>query len=134
MLADWGADVIKVEHPVMGDAQRGLQAGPASYAVGSFAPIMEHPNRGKRSIGLALDNPPGSRCSTTSCRTADVFLTNFLPTRASGSRIDVEHMQAVNPKIIYVRGSAFGAARSRGREGRLRLERRSGRAAAVAPA
>ena len=59
VLADWGADVIKIEHHVMGDAQRGMQAGPASFAVGSFKPIMEHPNRGKRSIGLALHEPAG---------------------------------------------------------------------------
>src|SRR3954470_8627926 len=57
VLTDWGADVIKVEHAVAGDAQRGLRLGTGGVAVGSFQPLMEHPNRGKRSIGLALDNP-----------------------------------------------------------------------------
>src|SRR6202020_3328366 len=59
VLADWGAEVIKIEHPVTGDAQRGLVKvlGAAASKPGStFAPIMEAPNRGKRSVGMALDN------------------------------------------------------------------------------
>ena len=57
VLADWGADVIKVEHAVTGDAQRGLQIGTGGVSEGAFHPLMEHPNRGKRSIGLALEIP-----------------------------------------------------------------------------
>src|SRR3954471_6064846 len=60
VLADWGADVIKVEHAVTGDGQRGLVKvlGLDTISKGSsFVPIMEGPNRGKRSIGLALENP-----------------------------------------------------------------------------
>jgi hypothetical protein len=48
MLADWGADVIKVEHAFTGDAQRGMVGiGPAGYVEGSFSPLMDHPNRAK---------------------------------------------------------------------------------------
>jgi crotonobetainyl-CoA:carnitine CoA-transferase CaiB-like acyl-CoA transferase len=48
VLADWGADVIKVEHAETGDAQRGLKnIGPSSLAVGTFHQIMDHPNRVK---------------------------------------------------------------------------------------
>src|ERR1700739_2126574 len=79
VLADWGADVIKVEHAVNGDAQRGLRLGTGGVAEGSFQPLMEHPNRGKRSIGLALDNPSAHEVLTELVRDADVFLTNFLP-------------------------------------------------------
>jgi crotonobetainyl-CoA:carnitine CoA-transferase CaiB-like acyl-CoA transferase len=79
LLAEWGADVIKVEHAVNGDAQRGLtNIGPVS-AVGSFAPIMEHPNHGKRSIGLALETEEGLAILHELVRRADVFSTNFLP-------------------------------------------------------
>lgn len=109
VLADWGADVIKVEHAVSGDAQRGLQIGVHSQAEGSFSPIMEHPNRGKRSIGLALENPEALRVLYDLARQSDVFLTNFLPAARRRLRIDVEDIRAVNEKIIYVRGSAFGA-------------------------
>ncbi len=59
VLADWGADVIKIEHAERGDAQRGLMTGLGGTAEGRFHPLMEHPNRGKRSIGLALETPGG---------------------------------------------------------------------------
>lgn len=109
VLAEWGADVIKVEHAVMGDAQRGLKVGPAGWAEGTFHPIMEHPNHGKRSIGLALETEGGREVLYELARTSDIFLTNFLPQARERLRIDVEHLRAVNPNIIYVRGSAFGA-------------------------
>ncbi len=110
VLADWGAHVIKVEHAVMGDAQRGLKnIGPAGLAIGSFHPIMEHPNRGKRSIGLALENPEALDVLYELVRQSDVFLTNFLPDARRRLKIDLDDIRAVNPAIIYVRGSAFGA-------------------------
>jgi len=76
VLADWGADVIKVEHAVRGDAQRGviktfgmdvLQQG------SSFAPMMDGPNRGKRSIGLALEAPEARPVLEELVRRSDVF-------------------------------------------------------------
>src|SRR6202165_1765483 len=79
VLADWGADVIKVEHAVTGDAQRGLKIGTGGVAAGSFQPLMEHPNRGKRSIGLALENPEALEVLYELARASDVFLVNFLP-------------------------------------------------------
>jgi len=109
VLADWGAEVIKVEHAETGDAQRGLQVGQTGVKVGSFHPIMEHPNRGKRSIGLALEKPEAREVLLELARTSDVFLTNFLPDARKRLGIDVEDLRAVNPKIIYVRGSAHGA-------------------------
>jgi len=108
ILAEWGADVIKVEHAVTGDAQRGLSIG--SYAAGtnSFLPLMEHPNRGKRSIGLALETPGGHDVLMKLVSEADVFLTNFLPDARRRLEIEVEHVREVNPDIIYVRGSGHG--------------------------
>src|SRR6516225_5154593 len=75
VLADWGADVIKVEHAVHGDAQRGIKIGTGGAAAGSFQPLMEHPNRGKRSIGLALEHPAGRAVLMELVRDADIFLT-----------------------------------------------------------
>jgi crotonobetainyl-CoA:carnitine CoA-transferase CaiB-like acyl-CoA transferase len=108
VLADWGADVIKVEHAVTGDAQRGLQIGTGGVSSGSFHPLMEHPNRGKRSIGLALENPAARAVLLELARSSDVFLTNFLPAARVRLGIDVEDIRAANPDIIYVRGSAHG--------------------------
>jgi crotonobetainyl-CoA:carnitine CoA-transferase CaiB-like acyl-CoA transferase len=108
VLADWGADVIKVEHAVNGDAQRGLRLGTGGVAEGSFQPLMEHPNRGKRSIGLALETEGGREVLYKLVEKADVFVVNFLPAARRKLKIDVESIRAVNPEIIYVRGSAHG--------------------------
>ena len=108
VLADWGADVIKVEHAVTGDAQRGIKIGTGGASAGSFQPLMEHPNRGKRSIGLALDTDGGREILYELAATCDVFLTNYLPGPRTRLKIDVEDIRKVNPKIIYVRGTALG--------------------------
>jgi crotonobetainyl-CoA:carnitine CoA-transferase CaiB-like acyl-CoA transferase len=111
ILAEWGADVIKVEHAVTGDAQRGLVTSLGLNLVGdttSFFPIMEGPNRGKRSVGIALEVPEGRAVLDDLIRTADVFVTNFLPRARAKLRIDVADVRAVNPDIIYVRGTGFG--------------------------
>src|SRR5262249_22364766 len=106
VLADWGADVIKVEHAVTGDAQRGLRLGTGGAAIGSFQPLMEHPNRGKRGIGLALDQPDALEVLYDIARSSDIFLVNFLPEARRRLKIEVEDLRRVNPQIIYVRGSA----------------------------
>jgi crotonobetainyl-CoA:carnitine CoA-transferase CaiB-like acyl-CoA transferase len=109
VLADWGADVIKVEHAVTGDGQRGFTNLGDVSAGGNFAPLMEHPNRGKRSIGLALENPEALEVLYDLVRGADVFVTNFLEGARKRLKIDVEDIRTINPKAIYVRGTALGA-------------------------
>jgi crotonobetainyl-CoA:carnitine CoA-transferase CaiB-like acyl-CoA transferase len=110
VLADWGADVIKVEHAETGDAQRGLSALMGMpVGSGSFAPLMEHPNRGKRSIGLALENPDALEILRELIRGSDVFLTNFLPAARRRLGIELSDVRKINPDIVYVRGSGFGA-------------------------
>ena len=108
ILADWGADVIKIEHPVRGDTQRGF------INMGGFQldpdrhPLMEHPNRGKRSVGVDVSTPGGQEVLYEIARTADVFLTNYMPAQRQKNKFDVEHIRAANPNIIYARGSAYG--------------------------
>jgi crotonobetainyl-CoA:carnitine CoA-transferase CaiB-like acyl-CoA transferase len=108
VLAEWGADVIKVEHAVTGDAQRGIRIGSGGAAEGSFQPLMDHPNRGKRSIGLALETPGGHAVLMDLVRDADVFLINFLPDARRRLRLELEDIRKVNPRVIYVRGSGHG--------------------------
>lgn len=108
VLADWGADVIKVEHPVTGDAQRGLLQVGGRDNQGNINFLMEHANRGKRSIGLDLKSAEGREVLNALIRSADVFLTNFLPGARSKMKIDVDDVRAINPDIIYARGSALG--------------------------
>lgn len=108
VLADWGADIIKIEHPVRGDTQRGF--------INSFGRkidplrngMIEHPNRGKRSVGVDISTEEGQRLIYEIAKTADVFLTNYLPLARQKLKIDLEHIRAANPNIIYARGSAFG--------------------------
>jgi crotonobetainyl-CoA:carnitine CoA-transferase CaiB-like acyl-CoA transferase len=108
VLADWGADVIKIEHPVRGDAQRGFLRMGSEPIPAERNTIMEHPNRGKRSVGIDVGSEAGRDLVWRIARTADVFLTNFLPDARQRLQIDVEHIRAVNPRIIYARGSAHG--------------------------
>ncbi|CAN5581210.1 CoA transferase [soil metagenome] len=108
VLREWGAEVIKVEHAVTGDPQRGLrQTGPLRVE-GDPNPNIEHANRGKRSIGLDMSVPEGREVLLELAAKADVFLTSFLPGHRSKFRIDVDDIRAVNPTIIYARGSALG--------------------------
>jgi crotonobetainyl-CoA:carnitine CoA-transferase CaiB-like acyl-CoA transferase len=97
-----------VEHAVNGDAQRGLTIGAGGAAAGSFQPLMEHPNRGKRSIGLALEVPSAHSVLMDLVREADVFMTNFLPDACQRLHIEVADLRRANPNIIYVRGSGHG--------------------------
>ncbi|WP_040701263.1 CaiB/BaiF CoA transferase family protein [Nocardia vinacea] len=139
VLADWGADVIKIEHAERGDAQRGLVrvlGYEANSAGSSFFPIMEGPNRGKRSVGLALEKPSARRVLEELIRSSDVFLTNFLPEARAKLRIDLEDVRAINPDIIYVRGSGFGvrgAEATKGGYDSTAFWARGGSAAGVTP-
>ncbi|MET9090014.1 CoA transferase [Streptomyces sp. NPDC004237] len=108
VLADWGADVIKVEHAVNGDPQRGLRQTGTLKVEGDPNPNIEHANRGKRSIGLDMARPEGREVLYELARRADVFLTSFLPSARQKFGIDVEDIREVNPRIVYARGSALG--------------------------
>ncbi len=108
VLADWGADVIKVEHAVTGDPQRGLRQIGRFRVDGDPNPNVEHANRGKRSIGVDMSVPEGREVIHELVRGADVFLTSFLPQARTKFGIDVDDIRAVNPKIVYARGSALG--------------------------
>ena len=108
VLADWGADVIKVEHPVRGDTQRGfLNMGGVKLDPLRHT-LIEHPNRGKRSVGIDLSTPEGQEVLYELARQSDVFLTNYLPQVRQKNKFDIEHIRAINPNIIYARGSALG--------------------------
>jgi crotonobetainyl-CoA:carnitine CoA-transferase CaiB-like acyl-CoA transferase len=108
LLADWGAEVIKIEHPVRGDLQRGFLNLGGMKINPLRNPMMEHPNRGKRSVGIDIATPEGLELIYDIARTADVFLTNYLPSARTRLKIDAADIRKVNPQIIYARGSAYG--------------------------
>jgi crotonobetainyl-CoA:carnitine CoA-transferase CaiB-like acyl-CoA transferase len=108
VLADWGADVIKIEHPETGDPQRGLISSGIVSGAGGVNHFIEQPNRGKRSVAIDTRTPDGLELLMKIIETSDVFLTNLLPDSRARMGIDVEHVRARNPKIIYARGHGYG--------------------------
>lgn len=117
VLAEWGAETIKVEPPGTGDAYRGLRRTGALAIEGPVNFAIEHANRGKRSIGLDLSKPAGREVLAELVKSADVFLTNLLPESRERLAIEVGDVRAWNPRIVYARGTGMGergAERNRG--------------------
>ena len=108
VLADWGAEVIKVEHAERGDAMRGLARTGVMDLSQQVHVLNEHSNRGKKSIGIDLSKPEGLEVVYKLAAKCDVFLTNKLPSVLAKLKIDIDDIRAQNPQIIYVRGTSFG--------------------------
>jgi crotonobetainyl-CoA:carnitine CoA-transferase CaiB-like acyl-CoA transferase len=108
VLADWGADVVKIEHPVHGDPLRGLAAWGIAPGTGGFNFMWEACNRGKRSVGVDLGTADGHDVAMRLVERADVFLTSLLPSARRKLGLDVDDVTARNPSIIYGRGSGQG--------------------------
>jgi crotonobetainyl-CoA:carnitine CoA-transferase CaiB-like acyl-CoA transferase len=103
ILADQGADVIKVEAPDGGDHTRAA----ANRRAGFSASFLNN-NRNKRSIVLDLKTPPGLEALLRLCATADAFVQNFRPGVAERLGAGESAIRAVAPKIVYVSISGFG--------------------------
>jgi crotonobetainyl-CoA:carnitine CoA-transferase CaiB-like acyl-CoA transferase len=106
MLADWGADVIKVEHPAGGDGYRGMVLPGSGSSPVNYA--MEMVNRNKRSVAIDLKTPEGRALLLELVASADVFLTNFLPSVLDRLGLGVDELRTVNPRLIYARGHGYG--------------------------
>jgi len=108
MLSDLGADVIKIEHVERGDAMRGLASSGIAVMGGGVHALLEHSNRGKRSIGVDLTTAAGLDLVCRIAETCDVFLTNKMPSVRAKLNIGLDTIRAANPRIIYVRGTGQG--------------------------
>ena len=108
LMADWGAEVIKIEHVERGDAMRGLASSGVVTIGGDVHALLEHSNRGKQSLGLDLTTDEGLDVLYKLAATSDIFLTNKLPSVRTKLRIGVDEIRAANPNIIYVRGTGQG--------------------------
>jgi crotonobetainyl-CoA:carnitine CoA-transferase CaiB-like acyl-CoA transferase len=109
VLADWGADAVKIEHVERGDAMRGLaKTGVMNLGDGVVHVLLEHSNRGKRSLGLDLSTPDGQDILYQLVEKSDVFLTNKLPHVCRTLGLEVDDIRAHNPQIIYARGTGWG--------------------------
>jgi crotonobetainyl-CoA:carnitine CoA-transferase CaiB-like acyl-CoA transferase len=111
VLADLGADVIKVERPGVGDDTRTW--GPPFLKDASGQPTKEagyylSVNRGKRSITLELDKPEGQAVVRALAARSDIVLENFKVGTLRRFALDYESLKAVNPRIIYCSVTGFG--------------------------
>lgn len=114
ILADYGADVVKIEQPGQGDDTRSWQgkgeaaewkeeAGPMSFYFASV-------NRNKRSLTLDLKKPKALEVVHELAKTSDVVLENFIPGGADKLGVGYEKLSQINPKLIYASISGYGSA------------------------
>jgi crotonobetainyl-CoA:carnitine CoA-transferase CaiB-like acyl-CoA transferase len=113
VLADLGADVVKVERPGEGDETRTW--GPP-YAGGEAAYFLAV-NRSKRSVAIDLKQPDGLALVLDLCVGADVVIENFRPGTAARLGIDGAAIHARNPRVVYCSITGFGARVPRERAG-----------------
>jgi crotonobetainyl-CoA:carnitine CoA-transferase CaiB-like acyl-CoA transferase len=103
LLADQGAQVVKIESPGLGDLMRYLGS-----SRGGMTGIFANCNRGKRSLVLDLKQPQGVEVLKKLAEGADVVIQNFRPGAVDRLGIGYEALAAVNPSLIYVSISGFG--------------------------
>lgn len=103
ILADQGAEVIKIEHPAGGDHTRAV-----ADQRGGFSASYLNNNRGKKSVTLNLKDPRGVAAALRLCATADVFIQNFRPGVAERIGLGEAAVRAVRPDIVYASIAGFG--------------------------
>ncbi|MDB6043055.1 MAG: L-carnitine dehydratase/bile acid-inducible protein [Gammaproteobacteria bacterium] len=111
ILADLGADVIKVERPGAGDDTRSWgppflkdRNGAATSEAGYYLAV----NRGKRSLTISLDTPDGQSIARSLAARSDIVLENFKVGTLAKFRLGYEDLKAINPKLIYCSVTGFG--------------------------
>ena len=110
MLADLGADVIKIEHRVEGDPARGMMKMIGALIGGDVGrnPYYENNNRGKRCITLDLGKEEAKKILYRLIEKSDVFVQNFRLGVADKLGLDYETLSKHNPKLIYAHASGWG--------------------------
>ncbi|MHB9862528.1 CaiB/BaiF CoA transferase family protein [Streptomyces sp. YIM S03343] len=103
MLGDFGAEVVKIEHPAKPDPTRGH--GPSKDGVGLWWKLL---GRNKRTITLDLSTPGGRRTLLRLAATADVIVENFRPGTLERWHLGWDELSAVNPRLVLARVTAFG--------------------------
>ena len=103
LMADLGAEVIKIEAPGKGDNNRG-----SGYLMGSTGSFFETNNRGVKSLTLNLKSDKGQKILHDLVKDADIFGQNFRPGVAEKLNFDYDTLSKINPKIVYASVSAYG--------------------------
>ncbi len=118
LIADWGADVIHIEHPLTGDTIRNVQAsaglastiggGAATIALSDIPYVMLNYNRGKRSLTLDLSTEKGQEIVHRLLAKADVFLSNMRPYEMKKWNLEYNYLSTLNPRLIYASLNGYG--------------------------
>jgi len=103
LMADLGAEVIKIETPGKGDNNRN-----SGFLEGDIGSFFETNNRGVKSLTLNLKSENGQKILHSLIKDADVFGQNFRPGVAEKLNFDYETLSKINPKIVYASVSAYG--------------------------
>lgn len=119
MLAELGAEVIKIEHPVQGDATRGVStlSGASAFLPGGRTILFEVGNRSKKGITLNLQTEKGREVAYRLIEKSDVFYTNYRQKVARKLKMDYPDLSRINPKLIYAYNTGNGL---KGEESELR--------------
>lgn len=104
-LGDYGADVIKVEHPKYGDRLRDFCVEPLKTGSSSWWTVFA---RNKRCVTLNLSNPKGGEILTRLVRDTDVLIENFRPGTLERWNIGWNQLSSINPRLVMVRVTGFG--------------------------
>lgn len=107
LLADLGADVIHVEHPVKGDVLRVILAGQGVNVAGSNY-VWENYNRNKRSVTIDISQEGGKEIICRLVGKADVFLSNMRPFELEKFGLNYDSLSQLNPKLIYASLTGLG--------------------------
>jgi crotonobetainyl-CoA:carnitine CoA-transferase CaiB-like acyl-CoA transferase len=107
VLSDFGADVVKVERPGMGDPRRYTYLSPPNPSLKeNYA--WQLTNRNKRSLVVDLKNPHAAEVLARLVKWADVLVTNFLPPVRQRLRLNYEDVSPLNPRLIYADITGYG--------------------------
>ena len=108
VLADWGADVIKIEEPQAGDPVRGMTIRSAHDPNVRVAWSFELDNRNKRSVAVNLRHPEGRAFALRIIERADVFVTNLRLDALERLGLDYKHLAELNPRLVYATLNGYG--------------------------
>jgi crotonobetainyl-CoA:carnitine CoA-transferase CaiB-like acyl-CoA transferase len=109
ILADMGAEVVKVEDPETGgDPTRGFMLVKPPKGAGDFAPTWEQDNRNKKSVTVNVNKPEGQEILRKLLKDADVFLTSTRPATLERFKLSYDHLKKENPRLIFGHLSGFG--------------------------
>jgi crotonobetainyl-CoA:carnitine CoA-transferase CaiB-like acyl-CoA transferase len=110
ILAQWGADVIKIEHPVRGDSMRGLKGGVGTtrFKQGDYNYMFEQPNMNKRSMTLDLASKDGQAILHRLVTKSDVLLAAMRTKDVKKFDIEYETLKVINPRLVYALITGYG--------------------------